>query len=128
MRVKDPGELRRWRQRRSLSQRDLAYLCKCSQAAISLLERGGMTSLSDDLALTLSARLQVPWETLFDPADPADPADPPGQAGDALSSDGSAPSSAAGSSPTDSSSPAEAGRPGRLLDVGADTDTDAPVR
>ena len=65
MRVRDASELRRWRLRRNLSQRDLAYLCKCSQAAISLLERGGMTSLSDELALCISARLQVPWESLF---------------------------------------------------------------
>jgi len=66
MRVRDPEALRRWRQRRALSQRDLAYLCKCTQATISLLERGTMTTLTDALALSLSARLQVPWEDLFE--------------------------------------------------------------
>ena len=66
MRVRDPGALRRWRQRRGLSQRDLAYLCRCTQATISLLERGAMATLSDELALGLSARLQVPWEELFE--------------------------------------------------------------
>jgi transcriptional regulator with XRE-family HTH domain len=71
MQVRDPAALRRWRQLRALSQRDLAYLCRCSQAAISLLERGGMTSLSDELALNLSARLQVPWEELFTTDAPA---------------------------------------------------------
>ena len=67
MRVRDPEALRRWRQRRGLSQRDLAYLCRCSQATISLLERGTMPSLRDELALNLANRLQVPWEELFDP-------------------------------------------------------------
>lgn len=67
MRVRDPEALRRWRQRRGLSQRDLAYLCRCSQATISLLERGTMPALSESLALTLSSRLQVPWEDLFEP-------------------------------------------------------------
>lgn len=75
MQVRDPEALRRWRQRRGLSQRDLAYLCRCTQATISLLERGAMTGLSDELALNLSARLQVPWEDLF-AARPA-LADPP---------------------------------------------------
>lgn len=66
MRVRDPQALRNWRQRRGLSQRDLAYLCKCSQATISLLERGTLPAVSEQLALALSARLQVPWEDLFD--------------------------------------------------------------
>jgi transcriptional regulator with XRE-family HTH domain len=73
--VRDPEALRRWRQRRGLSQRDLAYLCRCSQATISLIERGTMATLSDELALGLSARLQVPWEDLFDPADHPSDAD-----------------------------------------------------
>ena len=76
MRVRDPEALRRWRQRRGLSQRDLAYLCRCSQAAISLLERGGMRSLSEELALNLSARLQVSWEELFVTDDGFGPRDP----------------------------------------------------
>ena len=71
MRVRDADALRRWRQRRGLSQRDLAYLCRCSQATISLLERGTMATLSHTLALSISARLQVPWEELFDPGGPS---------------------------------------------------------
>lgn len=71
MHVRDPQALRTWRRRRGLSQRDLAYLCRCSQATISLLERGTMRALSDQLALSLSARLQVPWDELFEPRHPA---------------------------------------------------------
>lgn len=66
MKVKDRESLIRWRKRRDFTQRDLAMLCRCSQNTISLLERGGMTTLSDDLALTIAARLQVPWEDLFE--------------------------------------------------------------
>lgn len=66
MRTKDPEALRRWRVRRGLSQRDLAYLCRCSQASISLIERGEMLNLSEDLAMTLARRLDVPWEDLFE--------------------------------------------------------------
>ena len=43
-----------------------------------------MTSLSDELALTLSARLQVPWEVLFDAAEPSpegQSVDPPTDSG-----------------------------------------------
>ncbi len=65
--MRDPQVLRQWRQRRGLSQRDLAYLCRCSQATISLLERGSLPAVTEELALALSARLQVPWEDLFDP-------------------------------------------------------------
>jgi transcriptional regulator with XRE-family HTH domain len=66
MRVRDPQALKRWRERRGLSQRDLAFLCKCSQNAISLLEKGAMQTCSEDLALTLARRLDVPWEDLFE--------------------------------------------------------------
>ncbi|MCW2758704.1 MAG: hypothetical protein JWO46_2450 [Nocardioidaceae bacterium] len=71
MRVKDPGQLKRWRKRRGFSQRDLAYLAKCSQNSISLLEKGEMLTLSDDLALSIAERLQVPWEDLFEARDHA---------------------------------------------------------
>lgn len=66
MRVRDPQALKRWRERRGLSQRELAYLCRCSQNAISLLEKGTMQTLSEDLALTIARRLDVPWEDLFE--------------------------------------------------------------
>lgn len=65
MQVKDPEVIARWRKRRQLSQRDLAFLCRCSQNAISLIERGALPTLSEDLALTIAKRLDVPWEDLF---------------------------------------------------------------
>lgn len=69
MRVKSSESLRRWRKRRSFSQRELATLVDCSQNTISLLEKGGpdgMTTLSEDLALEIARRLDVPWEELFE--------------------------------------------------------------
>lgn len=69
MRVRDPQALKRWRQRRHLSQRELAFLAKCSQNAIHLLESGQMATLSEDLALSIAHRLDVPWEDLFEARD-----------------------------------------------------------
>ncbi|NUO59022.1 MAG: helix-turn-helix transcriptional regulator [Hamadaea sp.] len=65
MQVKDPDVITRWRKRRQLSQRDLAFLCRCSQNAISLIELGKMRTLSEDLAVAIAKRLDVPWEDLF---------------------------------------------------------------
>ena len=107
MRVRDPEALRRWRQRRGLSQRDLAYLCRCSQAAISLLERGGMRSLSEELALNLSARLQVSWEELFVTDDGVIPREPEAVPGPAQTAGGDVGSAAADGDPVADS----AGRP-----------------
>lgn len=107
MRVRDPSELRRWRRLRNLSQRDLAYLCRCSQAAISLLERGGMSSLSDELALSISSRLQVSWEELFDHG-------PEGQEGGSTTdADPASAGSTTGISPTDDSDVSTASAPTR---------------
>src|SRR5690625_1186033 len=66
MRVKDPAQLRRWRKQRHYSQRDLAFLVRRSQSTIYLLETGGMTTCTEDLALAIAARLDVPWEDLFE--------------------------------------------------------------
>lgn len=66
MKVKDPDQLKRWRNRRRLNQRDLAYLSKCSQTTIYLLETGRMTTLSSELARRIADRLDVPWEDLFE--------------------------------------------------------------
>lgn len=67
MRVKDGAAIRRRRQRRGLSQRDLAFLCRpCSQTTIYLLETGRMTTLSEALAVRLAKRLDVTVEALFD--------------------------------------------------------------
>lgn len=66
MKVKDPAAIRRWRKQRHFSQEDLAYLVRRDQSTISLIERGGMSSLSEDLALAIAARLDVPWDELFE--------------------------------------------------------------
>lgn len=66
MRVKDPAALRRKRMNRKYSQRDLAYLVRKSQNTISLLETGRMSTLTEDLALLIAARLGVDWEDYFD--------------------------------------------------------------
>lgn len=66
MRVKDPAQIRRWRKQRHYSQRDLAFLVRRSQTTIHLLEKGSMRTLSEDLAIAIAARLDVPWEDLFE--------------------------------------------------------------
>ena len=66
MRVKDPAQIRRWRKQRHFSQRDLAYLVRRSQAAIWQIENGELLNVSEDFALALAARLDVPWEDLFE--------------------------------------------------------------
>lgn len=66
MRVKDPGQIRRWRKRCNYSQRELAFLCKKSQNAISLVEKGDLKNITEDFAVSLAGRLGVPWEDLFE--------------------------------------------------------------
>lgn len=66
MRLRDPKKLRSWRVHRDLTQRELAFLCKCSQNAIHLLESGRMTTISEDLAMTICRRLDIPWEDVFE--------------------------------------------------------------
>lgn len=65
MRVIDPAALRRKRINQRFSQRDLAGLVRRSQATIHQLETGKMKTLTEDLALLISARLFVDWEELF---------------------------------------------------------------
>ncbi|MEJ6544531.1 helix-turn-helix transcriptional regulator [Brachybacterium paraconglomeratum] len=65
MLVKDPAAIRRARKARGFSQRDLAALCKCTQAAISALETGTMKSCSADLAKILCRRVERDLEDLF---------------------------------------------------------------
>ncbi|WP_280371036.1 helix-turn-helix transcriptional regulator [Nocardia wallacei] len=65
MQVKDPGQIRRWRKQRHYSQRDLAYLVRKSQATIWQIESGRLRNVSEDLAISIAARLDVPWEELF---------------------------------------------------------------
>lgn len=65
MQVKDPAAIKRWRKHKRLTQRELAFLCRCSQNTISLIEKGDMLTMSEDLALEIAHRLDVPWEDLF---------------------------------------------------------------
>lgn len=65
MRVKDPAAIRRARKARGFSQRDLAALCKCTQAAISALETGTMKTCSADLAKIICRRVERDLEDLF---------------------------------------------------------------
>lgn len=65
MKVKDPADLKRFRKGKNLSQRDLAYLVRRSQTTIYLLESGQMETLSEDLAVSIAARLGEPWDKLF---------------------------------------------------------------
>lgn len=66
MRVKDPAQIRRWRKQRHYSQRELAFLVRKSQTAIYALEKGTLRNVSEDFAVALAARLDVPWDELFD--------------------------------------------------------------
>lgn len=66
MRVKDGPTIKRWRKRRDLTQRQLAYLVSKSQTTIHLIETGGLRNITEKLALDIAKRLDVPWEDLFD--------------------------------------------------------------
>jgi putative transcriptional regulator len=66
MQVRDREALKRWRGRRDLTQRQLAYLVGASQTTIHLLETGGMKTLTEKLALSIAKRLDVPWEDIFE--------------------------------------------------------------
>lgn len=66
MKIKDPAKIRRWRKQRHFTQRELAFLVRRSQAAIWQIEAGVLTTISEDFALAISARLDVPWEDLFE--------------------------------------------------------------
>lgn len=68
MKTKDAGApLARARKRARLTQRELAFLARCSQTSIYLLETGRMETCSDDLALRIVDRLPVDLEDVFEP-------------------------------------------------------------
>jgi putative transcriptional regulator len=77
MRVREGAALRRRRERLGLTQRELAFLARpCSQTTIYLLETRKMTTLTEELAMRIARRLDVPVESLFEDrstvsADPA---------------------------------------------------------
>lgn len=61
--------LKRARKRARLTQRELAYLARCSQATIYLLEKDGPTgldTLSDELAIAVCDRLHIDVEDVFE--------------------------------------------------------------
>lgn len=66
MRVIDPTRLARARKRRKYTQRNLAALTQCTQAAISGLETGTMRGCSDDLARAVAKWLELDVEDLFE--------------------------------------------------------------
>ncbi|WP_435199507.1 helix-turn-helix transcriptional regulator [Janibacter sp. GS2] len=66
MKVTDKEALRRARKRAKYSQRDLAALCRCTQATISALETGTMPNCSDDLAEQIAKWLDRDVEDLFE--------------------------------------------------------------
>lgn len=65
MKVKDPITIRDARLTAGYTQRNLAALCRCSQAAISAIERGEMRGVSDDLADDLAKWLKRTRRELF---------------------------------------------------------------
>ncbi|WDF32216.1 helix-turn-helix transcriptional regulator [Arthrobacter agilis] len=65
MRPKDRERLKKRRRELGLTQRELALLCKCTQAAISGLETGNMLNASKDLATQISRWLQRDVDELF---------------------------------------------------------------
>lgn len=66
MRVKDGGQIRRWRKQKHFSQRELAFLVRRTQSTIYLIETGKLRAISEDLAVAIASRLDVPWEDLFE--------------------------------------------------------------
>lgn len=69
MRVKDPARVRRQRKFKRYSQRELAFLVRRTQSTIYLIETSKLRTISEDLAIAIAARLDVPWEDLFDAHD-----------------------------------------------------------
>ncbi|MCC3311479.1 helix-turn-helix transcriptional regulator [Nocardia africana] len=65
MQVRDPAAIRRWRKQRRYTQRELAMLVRRSHTTIYALETGRLQNITEDLAIAIAARLDVPWEDLF---------------------------------------------------------------
>jgi putative transcriptional regulator len=66
MLVKDGALVRRARKQRRFSQRELAFLVRRSQSTIYLIETNRLKTITEDLAIAIAARLEVPWEGLFE--------------------------------------------------------------
>lgn len=65
MEVRDPGQIRRWRKQKRYSQRELAMLVRRSHTTIHKIETGQLKTVTEGLAMSIAARLDVPWEELF---------------------------------------------------------------
>lgn len=65
MEVKDGAQVRRWRKKARYSQRELGFLVRRSHTTIYKIEVGALVNISEDLALDIANRLDVPWEDLF---------------------------------------------------------------
>lgn len=65
MRPINRERLAKRRKEAGFTQRELAMLCKCTQAAISGLETGNMKNCTPDLAKAIAARLGRDVEELF---------------------------------------------------------------
>jgi transcriptional regulator with XRE-family HTH domain len=77
MRVKDPSLLRERRVRRRLTQRELAFLVRRSQATVWQLESGRLRTVSPQLARAIADRLDTPCSDLFEPRPAHDGPDDP---------------------------------------------------
>lgn len=66
MRPKDREAMKRARLRAGYTQRNLAALCECTQAAISGLETGAMLNCTEDLARVICKWLDRDMEDLFE--------------------------------------------------------------
>ncbi|QRY61507.1 helix-turn-helix transcriptional regulator [Gordonia sp. PDNC005] len=65
MEVRDPADLRRARKEKRLTQRELAFLVRRTHTTIYKLETGQLKNITEDLAISIAARLERPWEKLF---------------------------------------------------------------
>ena len=69
MQVRDPELIKELRIERELTQRQMAALCKCSQAAISAIETGKLEYISLDLGGYIARWLERKPRELFDKFD-----------------------------------------------------------
>lgn len=66
MYVIDPDKLKRRRKAKHLTQGDLAYLARCTQQYISLIESGDDRDVSEEIALKITKALDVELEDYFE--------------------------------------------------------------
>ena len=69
MKVRDRHLIKELRQERGLTQRQLATLAKCSQATISAIEVGKLTTISEDLGAHIAQWLERRPRELFEKFD-----------------------------------------------------------